>query len=290
MKFGINTYLWGVEFGPQVSQRLEALKNAGFDGIETPILDPSTFPASAIRRELEGFGLECTTVAIIPPGLGLGSSDAQVRSRSREHVAACIARTAEVGAKLLSGPLYFPVGYLTGGRRTPDEWRWAVESWQELGGAVSQYGIEIGIEPLNRFETFFLNTAADGAAFCDAVGHPAIGLLFDTFHANIEEKNLRAALKVAAAHLKHLHTCENDRGVPGSGHVEWSELFSVTSEIAYDGWMTIESFGFSLGQLSSAAAIWRDLAPTPDAIAFEGLEFLRARAHAAGKKSDGNRS
>jgi D-psicose/D-tagatose/L-ribulose 3-epimerase len=285
MKFGINTYLWGAEFGPRVSQRLEALKNAGFDGIEVPILDPSTFPASSIRRELEGLELECTTVAIIPPGLGLGSSEAQVRSRGQEHVGACIARAAEVGAKLLSGPLYFPVGYLTGRRRTHDEWRWAVESWQQLGDTVSQYGIEIGIEPLNRFETYFLNTTADGAAFCEAVGHPAIGLLFDTFHANIEEKSLGEALKAAAAHLKHLHTCENDRGIPGSGHVAWSELFSVTAEIGYEGWMTIESFGFALGQLSSAAAIWRDLAPTPDAIAFEGLEFLRARVDAARRQA-----
>lgn len=281
MKFGINTFLWGAEFGPSVSQRLEALETAGFDGIEVPILDPSTFPAQTIRRELDAHDLECTTVAIIPHGLGLGASDAAVRERSQNHVRACIARTAEVGASLLSGPLYFPVGQLTGRRRTPDEWRWAVESWQQLGDAVSQYGIEIGIEPLNRFETYFLNTAADGAAFCEAVGHPAIGLLFDTFHANIEEKSLGEALKVAVPYLKHLHTCENDRGVPGSGHVAWSELFSVTAEIGYEGWMTIESFGFTLGELSAAAAIWRDLAATPDAIAFEGLEFLRARADAA---------
>ena len=74
-----------------------------------------------------------------------------------------------------------------------------MESWQQLGDAVSRYGIEIGIEPLNRFETYFLNTTADGAAFCDAVGHPSIGLLFDTFHANIEEKSLGAALRAAAA-------------------------------------------------------------------------------------------
>ena len=170
-----------------------------------------------------------------------------------------------------------------GARTTNGDGLW--KAGKRLGETVSEHGIEIGIEPLNRFETYFLNTAADGAAFCEAVGHPAIGLLFDTFHANIEEKRLGEALKAAAAHVKHLHTCENDRGIPGSGHVAWSELFSVTAEIGYEGWMTIESFGFSLGPLSSAAAIWRDLAPTPDAIAFEGLEVLRAGVNAARREA-----
>ena len=107
------------------------------------------------------------------------------------------------------------------------------------------------------------------------MGHPAVGLLVDTFHANIEEKAIGEALRIAAPHLKHLHTCENDRGIPGSGHVAWAEFFAAVHEVAYDRWLTIESFGFSLGQLSAAASIWRDMAPTPDAIAFEGLKFLR---------------
>ena len=275
MKFGINTFIWGANFGPSDFHRLPAIKEAGFDGIEFAVLDPSSFPAGAIRRELERSGLESTAVGIIPGGLHLGASDAAARTGAKEHVRACIARTAEAGARLLSGPMYSPVGYLTGVRRTADEWKWAVESWQELAPAAAAAGVEIGIEPLNRFETYFLNTAADGAKFCDSVGHPSVGLLIDTFHANIEEKTIREALKAAAKHLKHVHTCENDRGVPGSGHVAWDEFFSTIKVIGYARWMTIESFGFALGELSAAAAIWRDLAPTPDDIAFDGVKFLR---------------
>jgi D-psicose/D-tagatose/L-ribulose 3-epimerase len=278
MKFGINTLLWGATFGPSDFDRLPAIKDAGFDGIELAILDPADFPAAAIRRELHRVGLECTAVAIIPDGLGLAVPDATLRARAEAHVRACIGQAADAGARLLSGPLYFPVGYLPGRRRTDDEWKRAVESWQLIAGAATDAGIEIGIEPLNRFETYFLNTAADGAAFCDAIGHPAIGLLLDTFHANIEEKSLGDALRTASRHLKHLHACENDRGIPGSGHVAWAEFFATVAEIGYDGWMTIESFGFTLGELSAAAAIWRDLAATPDAIAFEGIKFLRRHA------------
>jgi len=280
MKFGVNTFIWGATFGPEDFHLLPRIKEAGFDGIEVPVLDPAAFQAAAVGRELDRVGLERTAVAIVPGGMSLASPDADLRKRAREHVAGCIAAARDAGAKILAGPMYSPVGYLTGQRRTSDEWKWAVDSWQQLRGAVKAAGIEIGIEPLNRFETYFLNTAADAVQLCREIDDPAIGILLDTFHANIEEKSIGAAVRQAAPYLKHLHTCENDRGVPGSGHVAWAELFTAVREVGYEGWMTIESFGFSLGALSAAAAIWRNLASTPDLIAFDGVAFLRAQYRA----------
>ena len=278
MKFGINTLLWGAAVGEADFGRLSAIKAAGFHGIEVPIFSPEEFPAVAVRRAVESAGLECTAVTIIPAGLGLGAEDPPARNRAEAHVRAVIDRAAEAGIRLLSGPLYFPVGYLPGRRRTADEWARAVESWQRLAPYAAAARVDIAIEPLNRFETYFLNTAADGAAFCEAVGHPSVGLLIDTFHANIEEKSIGGALRTAGRHLKHLHACENDRGIPGSGHVAWPEFFAAIAELPYDRWMTIESFGFAAGALSAAAAIWRDLASTPEAIAFDGIRFLRGGA------------
>jgi D-psicose/D-tagatose/L-ribulose 3-epimerase len=156
-----------------------------------------------------------------------------------------------------------------------DEWSWAVECLQALGPVLAQYDVTLAIEPLNRFETYFLNTADDAAALCDQVGHPNVGILLDTFHANIEEKSIGQAYRAVARHLKHVHTCENDRGIPGSGHVEWEDVFAALRDIGYDGWLTIESFGFALPEISAAAAIWRDIAPTPESIAFEGVKFLQ---------------
>jgi len=275
MKFGINTLLWGASVGQDDFDRLPVIRDAGFHGIEVPIFEPAHFPAAALRRAVEHADLECTAVTIIPRGLGLGDADASSRRGAEEHVRAVIGRAAEAGVRLLSGPMYCPVGYLPGRRRTADEWSRTVESWQRLAPPAAEAGVEIGIEPLNRFETYFLNTAADGAAFCDAVADPSVGLLIDTFHANIEEKSISGALRTAGRHLKHLHTCENDRGVPGTGHVAWPEFFATIAELRYDRWLTIESFGFAAGALSAAAAIWRDLAPTPEAIAFDGIRFLR---------------
>ena len=277
MQLGVNTLLWGMHFGPEDFHRLPAIKEAGFDGIEFTVFDPKNLPAAAIRRELERVGLEGTAVSIIPAGMHLGSSDADVRARAREHITMCIRQTVEAGAKQLSGPLFSPVGYRTGVRRTADEWKWAVESWQTLVPVVVDAGVEIAIEPLNRFETYFLNTTADAVTFCDAIGHPSIGLMMDTFHANIEEKALGDALRLAGRHLKHMHTCENDRGTPGTGHVAWTEIVAALRSIGYDRWLTIESFGFAQGELSAATAIWRDLAPTVDSIAFDGIKYLRSQ-------------
>ncbi|MGC8795173.1 MAG: sugar phosphate isomerase/epimerase family protein, partial [Bryobacteraceae bacterium] len=160
----------------------------------------------------------------------------------------------------------------------PDEWRWAVEGYRELGPVLDAHGVTLAIEPLNRFETYFLNTVADAIALVDEVGHPRVGVLLDTFHLNIEEKDLGAAYRLAGPRLKHVHACENDRGTPGTGHVEWEAVFAALRDVGYDGWLTIESFGFALGGISAAASIWRDLETSPDRIAIEGIQFLKRMA------------
>ena len=278
MRFGANTLIWTMHFGPEHFALLPRTKEAGLDGVEIPIFDPPSFPAAAVRRELERYALKCTACTVIPSGLSLGSADAEVRRKASDYLADCLKAAADLGAELLAGPLYSPVGFFTGVRRTADEWRYTVDCWQELRSAVEQT-VPVAIEPLNRFETYFLNTVDDAAALCGEIGDARIGMLIDTFHANIEEKSIGAALRRAGRHLKHLHTCENDRGIPGSGNVNWQEFFAAIRELRYDGWLTIESFGFSLGEIASAASIWRDLAPTPESIAFEGVKFLRAGAN-----------
>jgi D-psicose/D-tagatose/L-ribulose 3-epimerase len=275
MKYGINTYIWAAEFGPAHFHLLPDIKAHGFDGIEVAVFRPSEFAAAEIRRAAEAEGLERTVASALIRGLSLISDEADVRRRTLQHVRDSIRAVADAGARLMIGPLYCPVGELPGRRRTSDEWKREIEALQSLTSTLVENDVMLAIEPLNRFETYFLNTAADGVALCDAVNHPSIGLLFDTFHANIEEKHLGTALRSVAPHLKHLHTCENDRGIPGSGHVDWPSVFQAIRDIKYDGWLMIESFGFALGDLSSAAAIWRDIEKTPESIAWEGIKFLK---------------
>ena len=281
MKYGVNTFIWTANFTRQNLPLLAEIKGHGFDGVEVPLFRPADFATRDIRQGLEQNGLECTICSVLPRPLSLISDDADVRRKTRTHMEDCIKTAADVGAKIMAGPLYSPVGYLPGRRRTADEWQWAVECYQAIGPVLARHNVTIAIEPLNRFETYFLNTAADAVALCDQINHPNVGILFDTFHANIEEKDIAAAYRLVGRYLKHVHTCENDRGIPGSGHVEWKDVFQALRDVRYDGWLTIESFGFALGELSAAASIWRDIAPTPDSIAYEGVKFLKQNTVAA---------
>ena len=275
MKFGVTTYIWTLEFNASHLELLPRIKAGGFDGVEIPMFRPGGFPAAEIRKGLEANGLECAVSAVLLDGNSLISDDADVRRKTLAHLRETIATTAELGARIIAGPVYSPVGYLPGRRRTQDEWKWAVEGYQSLGDFLAAHQVTLAIEPLNRFETYFLNTAADAAALCEQVDHPNVGILFDTFHANIEEKDIAAGYRALGKHLKHVHTCENDRGAPGSGHVEWSAVFQALRDMHYDGWLVIEGFSFCLGDLSAATCLWRDIEATPETIAFEGIKFLR---------------
>jgi D-psicose/D-tagatose/L-ribulose 3-epimerase len=275
MKFGVHSFIWTADFSPADFDLLPRIKEGGFDGVELPLFEPRTYPAAEIRKGLEEHGLACTFSVVIPAEMSLIAADLTVRTRTREYLTRCIEKVAETGAKLIVGPMYSPVGHMSGSRRTEDEWKRAVEGFQSLAPVLESCDVTMALEPLNRFETYFLNTAADVARLCEEVASPRVGALMDTFHANIEEKDVAAAFKTAGRHLKHVHTCENDRGTPGTGHVPWMEVFAALKELRYDGWLTIESFGFSIGGISAAASIWRDLASTPDEIAFEGVKFLK---------------
>jgi D-psicose/D-tagatose/L-ribulose 3-epimerase len=276
MKFGVNTFIWSATFTRSNFPLLPKLRAAGFDAVEVPLFRAEDFPAEDIRKAAKENGLEVTACSVLTDGLSMLSDDAAVREKTKTRMEEIAKRAADAGIRIVAGPLYSPVGFLPGRRRTEDEWKRAVGIYQSISSTLESTGVTIAIEPLNRFETFFLNTAEDAVQFCDEVDHPNVGILFDTFHANIEEKSIADGYRTVARHLKHVHTCENDRGIPGTGHVDWPGVFDALREIGYDGHLTIESFGFSLGELSAAASIWRDVAPTPESIAFEGIKFLKA--------------
>src|ERR1700712_1560151 len=161
MKFGVNTFIWSAAYDDSVEEVLPRIKEAGFDGIEFPTFRPGDISPARVRRAMEASGLECSTAAVLVDGLSLISEDKSVRDKALERVKSLVATTAEAGGKIIAGPLYSPVGYLPGRRRTADEWTWAVEAYQQLGETLDAHDVVLAIEPLNRFETFFLNTAAD---------------------------------------------------------------------------------------------------------------------------------
>jgi D-psicose/D-tagatose/L-ribulose 3-epimerase len=282
MRFAASALLWTPAFAPAHFDLLPPIREHGFDGFEVAFFEPARVETAAIRRALDRNELGCLACHLLPAGMNPTSGDRGVRARTRTHLKECIAAAAEMGARTLGGPVCAPVGYLPGRRRNADEWRWAVECFQSLGETLREYDVALAIEPLNRFETYFLNTAEDALALCREIGEANVGVLLDTFHTNIEERDVAAAFRGAGARLKHVQACENDRGIPGTGHVDFPGIAHALAAIGYDGWITIESLG-AWSELASAAAIWRDLAPTPESIAFEGLRYLHPLMRGVGR-------
>jgi D-psicose/D-tagatose/L-ribulose 3-epimerase len=274
MKIGVSAFAWTTNFGPSHRELLSKIRKHGLEAFEIPMFDPAKLATTEIRRAFEASGLECTVCAILPTGINPISPDATVRKKSLAHLVHCVETSAALGAHLLGGPLYAPIGYLPGRRRNADEWNWAVEAFQALGDTLEANDITLSIEPVNRSETFFLMTASDGMALCDAVGHSRVGVTIDTFHANIEEKNIPDAARSLGKCLKHVHASENDRGLLGSGHVDFPGIVTALRDISYDGYLMIEGFGYSPDEPESLGALWGDLSVSPEDIAFRGAAYL----------------
>jgi D-psicose/D-tagatose/L-ribulose 3-epimerase len=275
MKVGVSAFAWTTNLTEAHIKLIPKLRENGIEGFEIPMFDPADVAATELRRAFDASGMECTVCAILPAGINPISTDASVRKQSLAHLVRCIETAAETGAHLICGPVYAPIGYFSGRRRTEDEWNMAVECIQALGDALATNDVILGVEPVNRSETHFLNTAVEAKDFCEAITNPRIGITIDTFHANIEEKSIVGAVKSAGKHLKHLHASENDRGLLGSGHVDFPGIVDALRGIDYEGFLMIEGFGYSPDEPASLGALWGDLAVSPEDIAFKGTSYLR---------------
>lgn len=275
VRFGINTMVWSGGYNGEQLVLLERIQELGYQVVELGVFDFKAVDPTPVLRALMATGLSLTVASALPANLNLVSEDAGVRARTREWIESAVGVTAEMGGTVLAGPLYTPVGDLPGRRRTPAEWERAVEKYQALGHAIRAMGVRLAIEPLNRFETYFLNTAADARRLCEEVGCESVGVLFDTFHANIEEEDIVAALRSLGSSLVHIHLSENNRGVPGDGHVPFGAVAAELAASGYRGCAVVESFAGSIPEVARATAIWRDFAPSPDEFARRSIANLR---------------
>ena len=288
MKFGMNLLLWTDDptqesFFPV----LEKLKKLGFDGVELPIFNLDVTRWAALGKKLDQLGLARTAVTVRGVDDNPISPDPAVRAKGIELTKQVLDCCAAVGATHLAGPYYAALGHFTGKGPTADEWKWGVESMKPVAAYAGKVGVTLVLEFLNRFEIYLLNCSADAAKFAREVGHPACKMMYDTFHANIEEKSITKALQSCADVMAHVHISENDRSTPGQGQVNWQETFDALKKIKYDGWLTIEAFGLALPSLAAATKIWRKMFVSEEQLAGDGLKFMKrewAKRNAPAKK------
>lgn len=277
MKTGMNLLLWATHVTDEHYPLLAKLKQTGYDGVELPLFAGDAGHYKKLRAELDKNGLACTAVTVVGPDTSPISSDADVRKAAVERLKWAIDMCAITGAENLCGPFHSPLAVFTGQGPTEDEKARAADVLRQAAEYAQQAKVRLCIEYLNRFECYFLTTAADAAALVKRVDHPWFRTMFDTFHAHIEEKSQGGAIHTVAPVLGHVHISENDRGTPGTGQVNWDEAFRTLRSVNYDGWLVIEAFGRALPDLAAATKVWRDLFPNPEDVYVNGLKFMKSK-------------
>jgi D-psicose/D-tagatose/L-ribulose 3-epimerase len=282
VKAGFNLLLWTSHVTSEHFPIIESIARAGYDGVEIPILAGSPAHYAAVRRVVEDNGLACDVVTNMPDERHNPiSPDPKLRENALQFMKRVIDCAHSLGAALLCGPFYQPVGLFSGTGPTVEEKRRAAEHARASAEYAAQAGITLAVEFLNRFEAYFLTTMDGVAEHVGAVGMPNYKAMFDTFHANIEEDHPAESIRRHAGIITHVHVSETNRGVPGRGHNDWDGIFRSLRAAGYDNWLTVEAFGRVLPAFAAATKIWRDLFESPEVLVAEGIRFIRRAWEAA---------
>lgn len=276
---GVSTWLWHSPLDDHaLADRARQVADWGFDVLELPVENPGDWNPDTARTVLDDLGLGATVCLVMPPGRELVATDDDTRTRTQDYLRHVVDVAHTVGADAIGGPAYASVGRTW--RLTDDQRTAALAEWAEAIGPVAEHagqaGVRIAVEPLNRYETSFLTTVDQALEAMAPLPVETVGVLLDTYHMNIEESDPAAAIRRAGDRIAHVQVCGNDRGTPGHDHLDWPALFAALDDAGWDGPLCIESFTPDNATIATAASIWRPLAPTQDAIAVEGLAFLRS--------------
>jgi D-psicose/D-tagatose/L-ribulose 3-epimerase len=271
-KLGMNLLLWGTEIDERLFPILEQIKSIGYAGVEIPVFDTNTSTWESWRKKLDELELDRVAVTINGPEYHQISADASMRKSTLERNKRAIDCAAVIGSELLTGPFHSALGVFTGKASTTQERDWAKENLYQLAEYAKQYGIVLGLEYLNRFESYLVTTTEELIQLVDEINHPNCKLMFDSFHANIEEQDIAAAIKKMAHRLVHVQLSENDRGILGRGHVDFKSILLALEEIEYTGMISVEAFSTKL----SAANIWRKMFDNEMQLVKESYQYLKS--------------
>jgi len=283
--FGLSTFTLASPFSERDAEAFDRTAGFGYELIEVCVEDPALLSGEWLAQQAERTGLAVGICGAFGPGRDVSSPEPATREAALGYLRSCVDLAAATGSPHVAGPMYA----VTGQTRMLDaedraaQFRRAADALAEAADYAAGRGVRLAIEALNRFETDLVNTVEQGLALCEATGAENVGLLLDTFHMNIEEKSLGDAVRLAGDRVFHVQVSENDRGTPGSGHVPWDEFFQALDDIDYDGQLVVESFLPTVREIARAVSLWRPVAPSMDALARDGLAFLRE--HGGGRAS-----
>ena len=279
MEFGAHAFVWVGDWAPASAQKAVAgAAAAGLDFLEIPLLRPEEFSPEETRRMLSDHGIGATFSLGLP-------AEAALPERPREaedFLLRALDQVAATGSDRLTGVVYGSLGLLPGRPPTETDYETVAAVLRRVAAAAGDRGIRLGIEPVNRYETFLVNTTAQGLALLDRIGAANSFLHLDTYHMNIEEESFGQPIREAGDRLGYIHLSESHRGTPGSGTVDWDNTFRALAAIDYQGALVLESFVALHPDIARATCMWRDVVGNPATLVRDGLAFLHEKAAAAG--------
>lgn len=275
MKLGINLLCATGFVSEDQFALFDLARESGFDLVELPILDGTPSDYAKAARRLDTLALSRGGTAICRPEADPTSADPDIRRAGLAHLDWVLDCAEALGAITVGGPFHAAIGEFTGAGPTADEWRRGADAHRAMAEKAATRGMVLALEPLNRFETHFLNTAAQARAYVDLVDHPAFGIMHDTFHANIEEKDQVAAVELLGDKVHVLHVSENDRGIPGTGQIDFPAIMAAARRTGFDGPVVVEAFGSGVPELAAATRIWRPLFESQEELFRESAAFVR---------------
>jgi D-psicose/D-tagatose/L-ribulose 3-epimerase len=276
MLLGFNLLLWTTHVTEEHFPLFAELKRAGYDGVEIPVFEGDPAHFARVGRIVRDEGLRCTAVTVLPDEAHSAvSADPVSRRGAMERLHWAVDCLHAAGGEVLSGPFHQPLGVFTGEPPTDQERERLAEVHVMVADYAAGTGVRLSVEPLNRFECYVLNTVADARELVARVYRTGYGLLYDTFHANIEEKDPVGVIAPNLDAINHVHLSENDRGTPGKGHVPFLATLREFKRAGYEGWFVIEAFGRALPDLAAATRVWRDFFLSREEVYRSGHDFLR---------------
>lgn len=279
MKLGIHAMAWTSHWSDRSLHLIDRVAGLDLDFIEIPLMGIDDVHPAAIGARVEAAGIGVVTSTVLGESTDITSPDATVREAGVNYLRRCVDATAEMGGKQLSGVIYGMHGKRPPSRPRQQEWNWSADSLAKVASHAAAAGVTLGLEPVNRYESPLINTCEQAIRLAELIGTPNIKIHLDTYHMNIEEKSWASPVVRAGERLCHFHLCENDRGIPGTGLVDWEELFGALGQLEYNGYAGLESFVDVSGDMVAGTYVWRDLAPSGDTLVREGTAFLRRLAH-----------
>lgn len=275
MKYAIHLSTFQKSYDEDLIPLVEKAAVIGYDAVEIPVLADLCFVPKELKAATDFYGMDILCSTGLSLETDISSLDEKVRQRGIDYMKERLDIAYELDSKQFTGVTYSPWGVLQSKGKGKQQIENSIESLKTIADYAKSADVLLGLEILNRYEGYMINTVSEGLDFIRKVDRENVKLHFDTFHAHIEETDMYEAIKLGAQEIIHVHFCDNTRGAPLTGQVHWDKVMKALNEIGYDRYASIENFVNTNCEVGDSANIWRQIDESGDTVAKRGYENMK---------------